>query len=107
MLELGDSSAEIHRKTGELAVSEKPYAVFFIGQEMVHAYNAANAYCKAHCMETKVFSEPHTDDAAVQKVTEKILELVSEGDLVLVKGSRGLRLERIASVLCEKAGVVV
>ena len=107
MLELGDSSAEIHRKTGELAVSEKPYAVFFIGQEMVHAYNTANAYCKAHCIDTKVFSEPHTDDAAVQKVTEKILELVSEGDLVLVKGSRGLRLERIASVLCEKAGVVV
>jgi len=107
MLELGDASAEIHSKTGELAASEKPYAVFFVGQEMVHAYNAASAYCKAHGIDTKVFSEPDTDDDAVQKVTERILELVSDGSLVLVKGSRGLRLERVASVLCEKAGVVV
>lgn len=107
MLELGAASAEIHWKTGELAASEKPYAIFFVGQEMVHAFNAARSYCDEHCIETKVFSEPDTGDDAVQKVTEKVLELVSDGDLVLVKGSRGLRLERVASVLCEKAGVAV
>ena len=107
MLELGAASAEIHRKTGELAASEKPYAIFFVGQEMVHAFNAARSYCEEHCIGTKVFSEPDTGDDAVQKVTEKVLELVSDGDLVLVKGSRGLRLERVASVLCEKAGVAV
>ncbi len=107
MLELGAASAEIHRKTGELAASEKPYAVFFVGSEMVHAYEAAISYCKAHGTDTKVYSEPDAGDEAVKKVTEKVLELVSDGDLVLVKGSRGLRLERVASVLCEKAGVAV
>ena len=107
MLELGDASAETHAKTGELAASEKPYAVFFVGKEMAKAYEAARAYCEKNGLDVRLFSEPDTSDAAVQGVTDKVLSLVSDGDLVLVKGSRGLRLERVASVLCEKAGVAI
>ena len=107
MLELGAASAEIHRKTGELAASEKPYAAFFVGKEMVGAYEAATEYCKKNSVATRLFSEPSCDDDSVGKVAAAVRELLSDGDLVLVKVSRGLRLERVVSVLCDKAEAAI
>ena len=107
MLELGAASAEIHRNMGVLAASEKPFAVFFVGREMSNAYEAACEYCREHDCDVKLFAEKDTDDSSVLNVSETAAALASDGDLFLVKGSRGLRLERVVSVLCEKAGVAV
>ena len=105
MLELGAASAETHRKIGELAVSEKPFAVFFIGKEMAGAYEAATDLRDRNGCDVKLFSEPSSDDESVEKVAAGVREMLSDGDLVLVKGSRGLRLERVVSVIFENGEV--
>lgn len=105
MLELGEAAADIHKKIGELAVAEKPFAIFFLGSFMEVAYKAALSCCGDGELDVKLFHEAETDDSSMQSVADRISSLLSDGDLVLVKGSRGLRMERIVSVLCEKAGV--
>ncbi|MCR4939134.1 MAG: UDP-N-acetylmuramoyl-tripeptide--D-alanyl-D-alanine ligase [Treponemataceae bacterium] len=107
MRELGSVSADVHKGIGALAASQRPFAVFFVGSEMVAAYEAACLYCREKQLEMNLFSEENIEDASVIKVAEKAAELLSDGDLVLVKGSRGVRLERVVSVLCDKAGLSV
>src|SRR5271166_135936 len=92
MRELGRSSAELHRTAGQFA-AQTAKIDWIIGvsgdaAEIVEGAVAAG-FSRAH---TKFFSAP--EEAA------KFLEdFVNTGDLLLVKGSRGVKMERIVEAL--------
>lgn len=94
MLELGDEAAAMHRESGrEIAAMGVSvlWGVRGLAREMVEgAREAGMSEEAARFFET-------TDEAASSLVAE-----VRAGDLVLVKGSRGVHTERIVKALREK-----
>jgi len=91
MLELGPSGPALHRETGERAAGQLDLLVGVgaLAREMV-----AGA---AGRIESRLFS-----DAAA--AAEAARELVRPGDAVLVKGSRGMRLEAVVEALVARFG---
>jgi UDP-N-acetylmuramoyl-tripeptide--D-alanyl-D-alanine ligase len=85
MLELGDDAAELHRQTGVKVAEAKVdqlIGVRGLAAEMVAGANSAG-------LANAKFAED-SDLAG-----EMLAAIVSEGDVVLVKGSRGVRTERV------------
>ena len=92
MLELGENEKEIHRETGEkLAASG---INFLIGVRGLAAEMTKGAG-KAGLSETMFFD--NSDEAG-----EFLANEAKAGDLILVKGSRGVRTERVIEKLLEK-----
>lgn len=94
MLELGESSPASHFRIGHLMASLRVGRLFAFGKEAAHAARGAR--------------EGGMDPAAVGLATDReelrkaVRELLREGDVVLVKGSRGMRLEEVASDIREE-----
>ena len=94
MLELGTGSSRLHRELGEQIATAGVERLWLFGKEVAATREGAVA---AGIPEKSVFI---TDDyAALEKV---VLKAVKPGDLVLVKGSRGMRLERIPAAMKAK-----
>jgi UDP-N-acetylmuramyl pentapeptide synthase len=95
MLELGASSAAHHRGLApviEQAVRELSIRrIVLIGAEMRVLANEFGGTCG----EIPVLYEPVADDEAMARIAG----LAQAGEAVLLKGSRGLALERIISVM--------
>jgi len=89
MLELGEISAAEHRKVGELAAALGFDALIAIGERARAAADAATGV--PHILAT---DDPRAAAAAVVKWS-------APGDWVLVKASRGMRLERVVDALRE------
>ncbi len=92
MLELGNDAAEIHRRTGaSIAASgvDMLVGVRGFGKELVHG-------AKDGGLENAVFAED--SDAA----GEMLVSVLRPGDVVLVKGSRGVRTEKVIEKIIEK-----
>ncbi len=92
MLELGDSSEELHRECGRAAAGLGQIDWIFGVQG--YAADFVDAAVKAgHQRERTAFFE-NSQEAA------KFLEqFVAQGDLLLLKGSRGVRMERILEAM--------
>lgn len=88
MLELGVRSEEEHKKIGRMVASLPEINVLITVGE--RSRDIARGAREAGMEEERVFSFPNTQEAGlfVQRRMEK-------GDLVLAKGSRGMRMERI------------
>ncbi|MBN1224359.1 MAG: UDP-N-acetylmuramoyl-tripeptide--D-alanyl-D-alanine ligase [Candidatus Aminicenantes bacterium] len=91
MLELGKDSAMYHRKAGE--------QVFNYAYELLVTVGAlsrvmAEAAIDSGMPQKQVYSFSNTEEAA-----DNIQELLESGDLILVKGSRGLKMENIVANL--------
>ncbi|MBI2636851.1 MAG: UDP-N-acetylmuramoyl-tripeptide--D-alanyl-D-alanine ligase [Parcubacteria group bacterium] len=88
MLELGGLSEEEHRKVGRLVASLPEISVLITVGE--RARDIARGARDSGMEEERVFSFPNTQEAGlfVQRRMEK-------GDVVLVKGSRGMKMEAI------------
>ncbi len=85
MLELGEESARLHEETGIYA-GDHVDEVVALGPESWHlAEMAAKRLGAEHVL--------HTDDPA--DAAERVLEVSGRGDVILVKASRGMRLERV------------
>ena len=92
MLELGPDEAVLHRRAGrEIAESgvNMVWGVRGLGKEI--AEGAAEGGVSA----TKFFAS--SEDAAA-----KVVEEVNEGDLILIKGSRGVATEKVVNALRER-----
>ncbi|HEV7472607.1 MAG TPA: cyanophycin synthetase, partial [Pyrinomonadaceae bacterium] len=92
MLELGPDEAELHREAGrEIARAgvDILWGVRGLAAELVAGAQAAGS------TETRFFET--SDEAA-----RALLEELREGDLVLVKGSRGVATDKIVSAVREK-----
>ncbi len=86
MLELGKYSADEHRRVGKLAAKSCDY-LFLVGE---WAHITKKAAIAEGMRRDKVFLFSKSSDA-----TDKIEELISEKDVVLVKGSQSTRMEKI------------
>ncbi|MEW5815235.1 MAG: UDP-N-acetylmuramoyl-tripeptide--D-alanyl-D-alanine ligase [Spirochaetota bacterium] len=93
MMELGDFSKEAHRSLGERVLKSSADAVFLMGEEAGQIFKLiGQGQFKGYCYWSENF----------QALAEKAVDFTSPGDLVLVKGSRALELERITEVLKER-----
>ncbi len=93
MLELGDGEAEFHRRAGEQVAKWGWDVLVTIGRSGVLMAEGA---LSAGMGKDRIFSFPRSEEAAAE-----ILSLIQEGDLVLVKGSRGVRTDIVADGLKE------
>ncbi|MBF9016135.1 MULTISPECIES: UDP-N-acetylmuramoyl-tripeptide--D-alanyl-D-alanine ligase [unclassified Oceanispirochaeta] len=88
MLELGEESHTSHSNLGRALTDSSVDEVFFFGPEMKAAareygLSGKNAFC--------------TDDYRI--LEQQVLGTVEPGDLLLLKGSRGMELERLTAPL--------
>ena len=94
MLELGPGSARLHREAGCYAASQRLDCVVAVqgnGEQIVNgAVEAGMPASQAHFF---------ADSSAA---AEFVIGFVRPGDLVLVKGSRGVKMERIVDALRAK-----
>jgi UDP-N-acetylmuramoyl-tripeptide--D-alanyl-D-alanine ligase len=86
MRELGEQTAEAHRALGESLRTAPFHAVFLFGPEMESAWKALAGAPAADRVRWL------TD---MESLGEQLGALLSDGDLVLLKGSRGLELEKV------------
>ena len=91
MLELGEESEVSHKTIGRALTDSSVDRVFLFGAEM-----------KAAALEYKSSGKEvyHTDD--YHSLERTLLDAVQPGDLVLLKGSRGMELERLTAPLLEE-----
>ena len=94
MLELGDIEAEGHRQVGRAAAHSCDFLVT-VGQR---ALDIAQAAAEAGLPDAAIETVP--DNARAIAALERI---VAAGDVILVKGSRGMAMEEIVSSLLERA----
>jgi UDP-N-acetylmuramoyl-tripeptide--D-alanyl-D-alanine ligase len=92
MLELGDSSAELHRECGLAAGKHKE--IDWIIAVRGHAAEFLRAAIRAGHPEQRTRCFETSDQAA-----EFLKTFVSRGDLLLLKGSRGVRMETILEAI--------
>jgi UDP-N-acetylmuramoyl-tripeptide--D-alanyl-D-alanine ligase len=99
MLELGRSSDRFHREMGEFAATCKFDALVCVGPQAKLIMDAAIA----GGMEPARVSHFPDGQAAAAEVTAWL----GAGDLVLLKGSRGMRLEKVAKAIEAARGVAM
>lgn len=92
MRELGPASGELHEKTGKYAAANREIDWIFgvAGDAERIVQGAIEAGYPAEL--TQMF-------ASSEEAARKLVEFVAPGDLVLVKGSRGVHMESIAAAL--------
>ncbi len=88
MLELGEESQGAHESLADFLKRSEVDRIFLYGPEMKAAYDAFGSDRKS------VF---HTTD--FQELKSALMAYVRQGDLVLLKGSRGMELERLTDSL--------
>jgi UDP-N-acetylmuramoyl-tripeptide--D-alanyl-D-alanine ligase len=92
MLELGRRAREEHRSIGAETARAGLDAVLLFGREMAEAYQEMRRLSYSGLLEWT------TDFAALR---DRLLALVRPADLVVIKGSRGMELERLVPELIE------
>lgn len=101
MKDLGAFSQAEHARIGELAVRLGIDVLVGCGSEMAHATSAAARIAAGrlapHPTRIAHVMAPHSAASLVQGMCRK-------GDVVLVKGSRSMAMERVVSALTEKLG---
>jgi len=87
MLELGQDSEKLHKQAGEFISGAKIDYLITLGEEAKYIFDEA---LKNNFSKDKAF---HFSDK--NKIIEFIKEIIQENDVVLVKGSRGMEMEKI------------
>ena len=100
MLELGDESKAAHEAVAQQTLAAKPDVVVLVGAEMAAAYKKMLA---AGFPQAMLMYEASADAAAIARVATFVKSLAAKGDFILLKGSRGMALERLIPLLEETA----
>jgi UDP-N-acetylmuramoyl-tripeptide--D-alanyl-D-alanine ligase len=91
MLELGEKSEEEHRQIGRYLASKDIYAVLCMGN-----------YSRFICEEFKKYRNSSTKSfffSGHSETARKLSGMLTKNDLVLLKGSRGMTMEKILTLL--------
>jgi UDP-N-acetylmuramoyl-tripeptide--D-alanyl-D-alanine ligase len=91
MLELGEQSAAEHERVGAAAAALHIDYVLTLGKWAEHIARAAKGCQAVHYMQKNILAE-------------YLSELLSPGDVVLIKGSRGMAMEDILEFLQQRLG---
>ena len=89
MLELGDYGSEAHREAGVQAADARLDVVVAVGELSASTAEAAREHGVGQVI--------HVEDSG--SAAKTVAGLVRTGDTVLVKGSRGMRMERVVQAL--------
>jgi UDP-N-acetylmuramoyl-tripeptide--D-alanyl-D-alanine ligase len=95
MLELGKSAAQLHRECGRHAAASKKIGWIFGVRG--HAADLVRAAIEAGHPKGRALSFENSEAAG-----KFIAEFISRGDLLLLKGSRGVRMEKILEAIDAK-----
>ncbi len=87
MLELGSYSEEGHRAVGRYVAKTKVDKLIVVGER---SRDIARGARDAGLSEDDIFHFPYPEEAGLS-----LQERIKEGDLILVKGSQGIRMEKI------------
>jgi UDP-N-acetylmuramoyl-tripeptide--D-alanyl-D-alanine ligase len=97
MLELGTDSDRCHEEVGKFAASYHVDRLFVFGNFATHI--SAGAQMGGMKKDNiSVYSD-------INKLNEDLLHFLKTGDVVLVKGSRGMKMERVSDFLKDEIGV--
>ena len=92
MKELGDSSTAVHAAVGRAAGRGNADWVLFLGRDSALAFSEAENIVSESGRGPKLFLAEE-----MEQLEEKMLEILEEGDLVLLKASRTMNLERLTA----------
>jgi len=95
MLELGETSGQLHRELGEELGRSRLEYLWLYGPQMAEAAKAVRA------MKVKGMKVRHGE--TLEKIADEFVEKVGPGDGVLIKGSRGMGTERALELLKKRA----
>jgi UDP-N-acetylmuramoyl-tripeptide--D-alanyl-D-alanine ligase len=98
MLELGDASRAEHEAVGKQAAQPGVAAFLACGVEMTAAVEAGREHARRSGLELSV---AHLSDPL--GAAQLLLPLLRPGDVVLVKGSRSMGMERVVEGLTQRA----
>ncbi len=107
MRELGEGTPELHRRVGERAVDLGVDHLITVGPlawlmgERARVRGTEGQGPRA-TVESFVTDRHEVTDADCEAMAARLAELLREGDTLLIKGSRALRLERVAHRLTER-----
>lgn len=93
MKELGAESEKSHKAVGTKLNEVKPDYTFLIGSEMKAAFAAIE-----NQQNVKWFEE--SGDKTFESIKEAVLSAAADKDVVLLKGSHSMNLEKLADLLC-------
>ncbi len=94
MLELGEKSRDLHREVGGLVASAEFDFVFSIGR--------LAQLITQEVRKKKVSRAFHF--STIERLTKELKDILRPGDTILVKGSRGMHLEKIVDFLKKEFG---
>jgi UDP-N-acetylmuramoyl-tripeptide--D-alanyl-D-alanine ligase len=91
MLELGSTSGREHRALGRTVAEFKFHHVYFTGKDAKQAYNAA----------VEASNNPNNNSyfAEKEKLAAVLRDMLHPGDALLIKGSRGMKMEELIDLL--------
>jgi UDP-N-acetylmuramoyl-tripeptide--D-alanyl-D-alanine ligase len=96
MLEMGEDSASLHRQVGSEAAKE--------GVDYLLAMGKQASYLLAGAAEAGMAWDQLTEAGNHEEIAAQVHSLLVAGDWVLVKGSRGMRMEKVVEALIELCG---
>ncbi len=99
MKELGENTDELHFEVGKFAADRAVDCVVTLGPL---AKSIASGAIFGGVKEENVFSYSDPEEYAL--AADKLLSLMKEGDVLLVKASRSIRAERVIAAIEEKLG---
>jgi len=91
MFELGRFSKAEHEVVGEKLKKYNFSALFCIGKDMVHTYQAA--------VKSNIQFAEHFE--SMEDLISSLIKFIKRGDTVLIKGSRGMQMERASQALVD------
>lgn len=94
MLELGEQTPFFHKELGRAAAELKPLGITFVGPSFKHF---REGFGESKSFKSAVFTDSYNEELAIQ--VESMLETK---DWLVIKGSRGARLERVLQKLVDK-----
>jgi UDP-N-acetylmuramyl pentapeptide synthase len=97
MLELGESAVNEHRKIGKEIGRINIDVLFTFGNLAKEIASAASVQLRQNVNAGKGIEIESFDNKL--KLSERLLQVISAGDVVLVKGSRGMRMEEVVNAL--------
>jgi len=92
MLELGEKSPEIHQELLKFVQSKNLHQVILVGKQMHEAQNIVKLNNATTYLDSKTASE-------------SIENIVNDGDILYLKGSRGIKMEKFIDKLNSKTSV--